>query len=93
VTPRRGRAGLAATLATVALVVGAGVNAVAVRAAEPTSSPLGGDPRSAGEGPGLVGQPLVAIGVVVAIAVVAVVATLAYVRATGGPRRDGRPPR
>lgn len=55
-------------------------------AASPSPSPAGGDPRSSGQGPGLVGDPLMAIGLVVAIASIAVVATLAYVRATGGRR-------
>jgi hypothetical protein len=54
-------------------------------AATPTPGP-GGDPRSAGQGPGLVGDPAFAILAVVAIAAGAVVATLAYVRLTGGRR-------
>jgi hypothetical protein len=49
----------------------------------PTSAPAG-DPRSSGQGPGLVGDPLTAILVVVAIAVLSVGATLAYVRLTAG---------
>jgi hypothetical protein len=48
----------------------------------------GGDTRSVGEGPGLVGSPLVAIGIVVAIAALSVVASLIYVRATA--RRASR---
>lgn len=60
---------------------------VTVLAASPTpTAAAGGDPRSAGEGPGLVGDPLLAIAIVVGIGVVAVVATLLWVRATGGPR-------
>lgn len=55
-------------------------------AASPSPSAAGGDPRSSGQGPGLVGDPLMAIGLVVAIGLIAVVATLAYVRATGGRR-------
>jgi hypothetical protein len=51
---------------------------------EPSTAP-GGDPRSAGQGPGLVGEPLVAIGLVVAIGVVAAVATYAWVRMTRPP--------
>ncbi len=58
----------------------------AAAAAEPSPSGMGGDPRSAGEGPGLVGDPVLALGLVVAIAVVAVVATTAWVRLTA--RRD-----
>ena len=52
------------------------------------SSAAGGDPRSAGQGPGLVGDPLMAIAIVVLIGVVALGATLLYLRATGGPRGD-----
>ena len=52
----------------------------------PTSGP-GGDPRSSGQGPGLVGDPLLAIVVVVVIGVVALAVTLLWVRATGGRSR------
>lgn len=45
-----------------------------------------GDPRSSGQGPGLVGDPLLAIGIVLALGLGALGATLLYVRATGGPR-------
>jgi hypothetical protein len=52
-------------------------------AASPTASPgIGGDPRSSGSGPGLVGEPLVALGIVALIALLAVVGTLIYIRAT-----------
>jgi hypothetical protein len=51
-------------------------------AASPTPPPAGGDPRSAGEGPGLVGDPLLAIAGVAGIGVAAVVATLGYLRLT-----------
>jgi hypothetical protein len=64
-----------------------------VVAASPDASPApggGGDPRSVGEGPGLVGNPLVAIALVAAIGVAAAGLTALYVRATGGPRT--RPP-
>jgi hypothetical protein len=62
--------------------------AAAVLAQSPTASPVGGDPRSSGEGPGLVGDPLLAIGGVLVIAILAVGGTLAYIHFTGGPRRD-----
>jgi hypothetical protein len=65
------------------------VLALPVLAAEPTPSPLAGDPRSAGEGPGLVGEPLFAIAVVLGIALVAIVATTVWVRATGGRSSGG----
>jgi hypothetical protein len=42
----------------------------------------GGDPRSSGQGPGLVGDPAFALFAVVAIGLVSVVITLAYVRLT-----------
>lgn len=61
----------------------AGVGASAAMAAEPTATPgQGGDPRSPGEGPGFVGDPLLAIGGVVLVGIASVLATLAYVRLT-----------
>lgn len=58
---------------------------------DPTQAPGGGgDPRSVGEGPGLVGDPLFAVLLVVAIAAAAAGLTWLYVRATSGPRT--RPP-
>lgn len=73
-------AGLAwAVVAALAAMVVPG----AVWAATPSPTPgTGGDTRSVGEGPGLVGSPLMAVGIVVAIAVVSVAASLIYVRAT-----------
>jgi len=63
----------------------------AALAASPAASILpGSDTRSAGQGPGLVGDPLLAIGGVLGIALIAVLATLAYVRLTGS-RRPGNP--
>lgn len=64
-----------------------------VAAASPDVTPGqggGGDPRSVGEGPGLVGDPLFAVALVAAIGVLAAGLTALYVRATGGPR--ARPP-
>jgi hypothetical protein len=58
-----------------------------VAAASPSpSGVVGGDARSPGQGPGLVGDPLVAILIVVAIGLAAVALTLVYVRLTGGRR-------
>ena len=47
----------------------------------------GGDPRSSGQGPGLVGDPLIALLAVLAIGGLALALTLAYIRITG--RRAG----
>ena len=91
-TERRvGGGGMArAGLGVASVLAWAAFAPLAVLAAAPSPSPLTGDPRSAGEGPGLVGEPLFAIGVVVLIALVAVVATPAGVLATGGrPERGG----
>ncbi|MDH5242953.1 MAG: hypothetical protein OEX05_03380 [Chloroflexota bacterium] len=74
---------LAAGLLWAAL--GAVTGTAAAASPVPTAA-VGGDPRSSGAGPGLVGEPLLAIGLVIALGVLATVATLAYVRFTGGRR-------
>jgi hypothetical protein len=57
--------------------------AIPVLAASPSPSPgSGGDPRSSGQGPGLVGDPLLALLAVVAIGLGALALTLVYVRLT-----------
>lgn len=86
---------LAATGLLIAGVAWAGLSAVMsavvpiARAASPSPG-TGGDPRSSGEGPGLVGEPFVALLVVAGIAILAVVLTTLYVRVTDtkSPRRD-----
>ncbi|GAC1663916.1 MAG: hypothetical protein NVS9B8_03550 [Candidatus Limnocylindrales bacterium] len=55
----------------------------------PTMLMAGGDPRSSGQGPGLIGTPGLAILGVIAIAVLTVVVTSVYVRLT--PPADRRP--
>ena len=78
---------LAAAVLGLGLLVTATSLAVA---AEPAASPgTGGDPRSPGQGPGLVGDPLFAIGAVLLVAVTSVVLTVAYVRLTDA-RSDRR---
>jgi hypothetical protein len=62
------------------------VTALTTLAASPSPGVPGGDPRSSGQGPGLVGDPAFALLAVVLIGLGSVVATLAYVRLTG--RRD-----
>jgi hypothetical protein len=84
------QAAVAAAATLTALVIAMAIPAV-VLAASPTPSQEGvGDPRSSGQGPGLVGDPLAAIVVVAAIGVLAVAATLLYVRLTAprDPRRQ-----
>ena len=64
-----------------------------VLAADPSATPGGaaGDPRSSGQGPGLVGNPGWAIAIVAVIGVTTVLVTLAYVRLTA--RRSPPPDR
>jgi hypothetical protein len=95
-TPRRPRVAAALLAVAVALFaialawwLATWLSPPSVAAATPSPG-VAGDPRSSGEGPGLVGQPLFALGVVVGIALVSALATLAYVRATRDhdPRRS-----
>ena len=88
---RRGLAGLAAAAgAVLALAL---LSALPVLAADATATPgpAGGDPRSSGQGPGLVGDPLFAIGAVLAIGLLSIVLTVAWVRLTD-PNRGARRP-
>jgi hypothetical protein len=61
------------------------VTAGVALAASPSPA-AGGDPRSSGQGPGLVGDPAFAVLAVVAIGIVTLAVTLAYIRLTGGRR-------
>jgi len=56
-------------------------------AATPTPAGDAGDPRSSGQGPGLVGDPLFAVLAVVVIGLTAVLVTTAWIRLTA--RREG----
>ena len=56
--------------------------AIAIGASPSPSAATVGDPRSSGQGPGLVGDPAFALLVVLAIGIGSVLATLAYVRLT-----------
>lgn len=70
------------------VVLPALVPSVAAATPLPAATPAtGGDPRSEGEGPGLVGEPLLAILGVAAIALLAVLAATAWVRLTDPARR------
>ncbi len=84
--PWRGALRVSAVALVAALTLGG--PAVAFGATPEPTRLVGNDPRSSGEGPGLVGQPLFAIGLVVVIALAAVVLTLAYVRLTDPERRE-----
>jgi hypothetical protein len=64
------------------------VAAVPLLAASPSPSAApGGDPRSSGQGPGLVGEPLIALVGVLGIGLGALVLTLVYIRLTARPPR------
>ena len=54
----------------------------ALAASPSPSAVVGGDPRSSGQGPGLVGDPAFALLAVLGIGLGAVLVTLAYVRLT-----------
>lgn len=76
---------VAAALWFVADAVIGGAATVLAASPEPSVRP-GTDTRSTGGGPGLVGEPLLAVLAVAGIAALSVAATLAYVRLTGGSR-------
>jgi len=61
------------------------VSGALAASAEPSIADGGGDPRSNGQGPGLVGTPALAILGVLGIAVLAIVVTTIYVRLTAPP--------
>ena len=71
-----GSAGLAATAAILLAVT------MTTMAASPSPGAGGGDPRSSGQGPGLVGDPAFALVAVLLIGLLSVLGTLAYVRLT-----------
>ncbi|HEY3523700.1 MAG TPA: hypothetical protein VGK63_08345 [Candidatus Limnocylindrales bacterium] len=81
------RAGIAAVILAVGLLV-TGLAPAGARAATPAPTEPGvGDTRSSGEGAGFVGEPLVAAGIVVVVGLAAAGATLVYVRLSEGRRR------
>lgn len=83
---RLGTTAFLASLLLTLVMLGPGTAAAATPA--PTSD-VGGDTRSVGEGPGLVGSPLLAIGGVLALGLVSAGLTVAYVRATDRTRTNG----
>jgi hypothetical protein len=70
-------------------VAGNGVAAALAASPDPTLRP-GSDTRSTGGGPGLVGDPLLAVLGVIGVALLSLLASLAYVRLTDPRRRGGR---
>jgi hypothetical protein len=92
VTPLRWAAAARTTLARptgIALVALFALAGPMLAASPSPSGQVGGDPRSPGQGPGLMGDPAFAILAVLAIGLVATLGTLAWVKLTGGRRRDG----
>jgi hypothetical protein len=81
---RLGRTGLASAGATAGLLAALVFVSDALAASPAPTGATGGDPRSSGQGPGLVGDPLLAIAIVAAVGLLAVAATLLYVRLTDG---------
>lgn len=82
---------LVLAILTVLVVWSIAVAPLAAASPDPSPPAAGGDPRSEGEGPGLVGQPLLAIGIVIGLGLLSATATFAYVRLTDRPgsgRRD-----
>ena len=68
--------------ALVAAVLHSLIITAVVLGASPSPNAGGGDPRSSGQGPGLVGDPLFAIVGVIAVGLAALLLTIAYVRIT-----------
>jgi hypothetical protein len=62
------------------------VTRTAIAASPEPTAVVGGDPRSSGQGPGLVGDPLTAIALVLLIGIGTAVVTTLYVRFTSGRR-------
>ena len=89
-TPAPDRTGIAAGIAAAAAASPASDPAATGSPPPPPSAAAGqdgGDLRSPGEGAGLAGSPLLAIGAVLAIGAATAAATLVYVRLTAA--RDG----
>jgi hypothetical protein len=91
--PRRPlRAAIALAIGSIALTIGlawallGAVTGTAAAASPSPSAVLGGDPRSDGQGPGLVGDPLTAIVLVLVIGLGAALGTALYIRVSGGRR-------
>jgi hypothetical protein len=78
--------GVAAAWWVLDALIGGGAATALAASPDPTLRP-GSDTRSSGGGPGLVGEPLLAVLGVIGVGLLSLVATLAWVRLTG-PRRS-----
>lgn len=78
--------GMAAAWWLLDAVFGGGTAAALAASPDPTLRP-GTDTRSSGGGPGIVGEPLLAVLGVIGVALLSVLASFAYLRLA--PRRDG----
>jgi hypothetical protein len=86
---RGAEAARALCIASWLVVVLAGAPAVLGASPDPTAATVG-DPRSSGQGPGLVGDPGAAIGLVLLVAGASVAITAAYLRFTA-PKGPAKP--
>lgn len=77
---------VAASVAAVLVIEWLAMATIVLGASPSPSTGTGGDPRSSGQGPGLVGDPVFAVLAVAAIGLASLVITLAYVRLTGRRR-------
>ena len=77
---------VAALIAAVSVIEWLAIATTALAASPSPSTGAGGDPRSSGQGPGLVGDPAFALLAVAAIGRASLAVTLAYVRWTGRRR-------
>lgn len=81
-----------------AWLIAASIEPVLAASPDPSAgADYGGDTRTSGQGPGLVGSPLYAIGGVLVVALISIGITMAYLRATpdaagSGARRDDSEP-
>jgi hypothetical protein len=82
---RPGRARLAVAAVFVLWLMGVTAGSALAASPEPSAgADYGGDTRTTGQGPGLVGSPLYAIGGVLAVALISIGITMVYLRATAG---------
>ena len=84
----RGLRDIRRALSFVVLLSALGSSTALGASPSPSAGPAGGDPRSSGEGPGFVGDPVFAIVAVLAIGLLSVAITYLYVRLTAGTTRS-----